>query len=708
MRRAFLQKTILQWQILAAMFLVLGGVQAAHSQEILLDQGFKAGELMVFPVYGDAKKFYYVPDKAHLAVDENDQPQFSFLKYVSNVKSEAGEKDNNEGEGGGIVHCLVQLGATPDQVKEAEAQVRRKAPGATLAGPVIFKSGKFGIVSSFKQDDGDLTTKVLGIGNAPILDGEKAAVSIRLTKLGAKILWDSFKTTTPDISFTFEMEMSGYRNPYEARLEANFDQVYKHRAFNAGIAANLGKVFVGAQIRDVLDDLKSSGAIKLVTKGGDDKLDGLIATAYGKICELMFDKMEAGSAEGGQNQELLNRATDTVLNGRSARLPEQSGGRLASHLVNFDADFGGDFALSPFRSRQYSDFAPSHFVSSGFAAQQRARVFLMAGEDKEKDKTGKAPAGNATTIPDASADTNRKPATDLETKKPPVAADNGNAGNNPKEKTQPSFSLMASYEMKTVHRSGVFKLEFNKFTQDTLQLRFDENIGNLSKLMKDPNHFYEVNLEQAIFKQREISVFLDGQNAADFDKYVNYVTVRMRKKHQGGDETDDEVRIDRSNFNKNGNFFKLLYGWKDDKSRDKWFDYEYNEVWSFQGGTQVDMGWKPSRNFSLTVTPPFEKRTLHLEADPDTVKAAGIRLISVTVHYDLGGKDQTKQATLNPTGGQLSQTLEYIRPASKNDYSYEISWRMKDGRTVTSGKKTATDEFIFCDDVPGAPAGGGQ
>ena len=672
------------------MLAVLGGVKTSRAQEILLDQGFKAGELMVFPVYGDAKKFYYVPDKAHLAVDENDQPQFSFLKYVSNVKSEAGEKDNTEGEGGGIVHCLVQLGATPDQVKDAEAQVRRKAPGATLAGPVIFKSGKFGIVSSFKQDDGDLTTKVLGIGNAPILDGEKAAVSIRLTKLGAKVLWDSFKTTTPDISFTFEMEMSGYRNPYEARLEANFDQIYKHRAFNAGIAANLGKVFVGGQIRDVFDDLKSSGAIKLVTKGGDDKLDTLISMAYGKICDLMFDKMESGANTGGQNQELLNRATDAVLNGRVAQLPDNSNTR-----VRLARNLAPKFDLSPYRLAAYS----------GVDYDSPARVFLMADD---KDKTDKPPTGNATTIPDASADTNRKPATDLDTKKPPADSGNNNAGNNTKEKTQPSFSLLASYEMKTVHRSGVFKLEFNKFTQDTLQLRFDENIGNLSRLMKDPNHFYEVNLDDPVFKQREISVFLDGQNASDFDKYVNYVTVRMRKKHEGGDESDDEVRIDRSNFNKNGNFFKLLYGWKNDKNRDKWFNYEYNEVWSFQGGKEVDMGWKPGRNFTLTVTPPFEKRTLHLEADPDTVRDAGIRMISVTVHYDVGGKDQTKQATLNPASGALSQTLEYIRPANQNDYSYEISWRMKDGRTVASGKKTATDEFIFCDEVPGAPAGGGQ
>lgn len=295
---------------------------AVMGQEILLDKGIKAGELQVFPVYGDPMAYYYVPDKARLATGEDGKPMFSFMKFVSNVESKPGAEESDEGEGGGIVHCVVQLGVTDEQLEEARSELSKQVPGAKIVGPVIFRSGKFGIVSTFKQDNGDWTTKVLGMGSAPILDGEKAAVSIRLTKQGAKILWQNFKMAVPDISFTFEMEIAGYRNPYEAKLEADFDQIYKHRDFSAAFASS----YLGFQIRDVFDDLKSSGAIKLTAKGDDSKLDALIASAYGKICDLMFDKMETGAfaPEAGGTMSLIDKAS-AYLSAQRAEAAKSSG-----------------------------------------------------------------------------------------------------------------------------------------------------------------------------------------------------------------------------------------------------------------------------------------------------------------------------------------------------------------------------------------------
>jgi len=43
-------------------------------------------------------------------------------------------------------------------------------------GPVVYKSGKFGLVSRSRSTSGNLTKQVVGLGNAPLLDGEKAAV----------------------------------------------------------------------------------------------------------------------------------------------------------------------------------------------------------------------------------------------------------------------------------------------------------------------------------------------------------------------------------------------------------------------------------------------------------------------------------------------------------------------------------------------------
>src|SRR5438874_1686103 len=138
------------WLLATVVLLACGIARPAAAQEIMLDKGVKAGPLECFPAYGDPNTYYYVPDKARLGVGADGKPQFSFLKYVLNTKIKPGDEPGTEGEGGGIVHCLVQLGASPDEISEAKSELRRVAPGANLVGPVIFRSGKFGIISSVK------------------------------------------------------------------------------------------------------------------------------------------------------------------------------------------------------------------------------------------------------------------------------------------------------------------------------------------------------------------------------------------------------------------------------------------------------------------------------------------------------------------------------------------------------------------------------
>jgi len=60
-----------------------------------------------------------------------------------------------------------------------------------------------------------------------------------------------------------------------------------------------------------------------------------------------------------------------------------------------------------------------------------------------------------------------------------------------------------------------------------------------------------VNLDDPLYKQRELVSSWTGERKG-FGDYINFATVQMRKKHQAGDETQDEVRIDRKNFNSEG------------------------------------------------------------------------------------------------------------------------------------------------------------
>ena len=262
---------------------------------------------MFFPDVKDSNAYYYAPTRARLATGSTGKPQFSFLRYVENVRS---EESAREGTGGGIVHALVELGVSDEERENAARELARQVAGAVVDGPVVFRSGRFGLVSSFQAENGEFTRQVVGLGTAPILEGNKAAISIQLTVEGAKILWQSFQTATPDVSFMFEMEIAGYRAPKTALIEADLDRIYEHSAFQAGVATT----YLQGEITDAFDDLHRSGAIRVTQVGEDASLESLLASAYSKLIELVFQP-ETGAAPvvvAAGHKSALDRASERL------------------------------------------------------------------------------------------------------------------------------------------------------------------------------------------------------------------------------------------------------------------------------------------------------------------------------------------------------------------------------------------------------------
>ncbi len=689
----------------------------AFAQQILIDKPVHAGELTLFPDLNDATQYYYVNDKPHLATDANGEPQFSFLRYVENVKSGAGDPEATEGEGGGIVHALVTLGVTPEQLQDAQNELSRKVPGAKIMGPLVFKSGKFGLVSSFKDTNGNLTKQVVGLGNAPILDGEKAAISMQLTKLGAKVLWQSFQTPTPDITFQFEMQATGYRSPHRAVLEANFDQIYEHQAFGVGFASK----YLAAEIKAAFDDLRRSGAIKLTEIGTDEKMDALVTTAYNKIAEMMFTPMNNNSVDlgsalaatgAGGGSSLLDRATSMLEKNQAAARADNAQIRAENDRNQAAADTRN--ASADAKNAPATNATAGGSRTAGASAQGATAASKGAGGAAKGGKGGSGGADSTggkadSTAADAPKGYKPQPPSlqpsyadaAKPTDKPgPGSAAPAAAPQKREEEAVPAFSVIATFEMKKVHQQGTFKIDLNKYTTDDLTIPFAENIGDLRKLMNDSAHFRQVNLDDPLYKQREVVVMVDGMNAKDFGDYVNFATVQMRKKHQAGEDTQDEVRIDRNNFSKEGNNFKLMYGWNGDTDRRQWMDYEYQTTWSFFGGKEVQQAWTPASAGAIDLAPPFQKRSVDLQADPDAITKAGVRSITVKIYYKLGDTEQEKQVTLNASKGQLSDKIDFILPTEKNDYDYEITWHLTGNKTVTTGRKTASDSILFVDEIP--------
>lgn len=625
----------------------------AKAQQIVLDKPVRAGEIVVFPEVGNDNNFYYLPDKLRLGRHANGKPQFSFLRYVENT---SGADATDEAEGGGIVHAVIQLAVTPEQLTEAQQQLRRIRPQGTIVGPIVYKGGTIALITSFNKENGELTKQVIGLGKAPVLDGQKAAVSIQLTKKGAKLLWESFKTATPDLSFAFEMEVAGFRSPIKAKIEANFDQVYEHKNFQAAVAAPI----LAAEIKASFDDLIKSGAIKVTQVGSDEDMEKAIEAAYTKLTNMMFDPAAGTGTPNlsqltgqGDRPGLLDRATTMLNTARTETRTENDRRRADARTELTEAErreAARPDAPAASTGDSTSGFHPSEGVNS-------------------------VPSSEAARIED---DYNRR-----------------HRLINQDQVSMPSFAVAASFEMRTVRQRGMFVIDLNKFNADNLTVPFVENVGTIDCT----ECFQQINLDDPLYKQRFITAFLDGANALDFVNYINGVTVTMRKKHAQGDVTTKEVRIDRTNFTKEANNFRMIYGWKNDNDRSTWLDYEYKTDWFFFGGHSVTSGWQTSDATDVKLSAPFVRRVIDVEADPALISAANVRAIDVKLYSKLGGGEQVKEMRMLTKSNQLSGQVEIIQPKEILDYEYEVTWHLNDGSKRSSGKKTANTKSLFVDTI---------
>ena len=637
-------KGILKSILIGTLALVNGA--GVNGQNIILDKPTSAGELTLFPDMEDEKSYYYLPDKPRLATGKNGKPQFSFLRYVDNSSS------GDEGEGGGIVHAVVVLEVTEDQRREAERELQSVAPGAKIVGPVVYRDGNIALVSSIAQEDGEFAKKVIGLGKAPILDGQKAAISVLLNKQGAKILHASFQTPTPDMSVSFEMVVSGYRMPKKAVITAEWDKVYEHKSFQAAVASPI----LQAEVDMAFEDLVQSGAIKIVNKGADEQMESIIKDVQEKLTRMMLEPI-SGTGTPGLSQLASSGSQNSILD-------------RATNLLN----------ASRTDARNYNKQVRSDNRMLASAEENRART--AASEDSNSNQRQQNRGFLASYFNALPVSRNETPG--------------GGAGTVPREEIDvPGVAIAASFKMRKIRQKGTYRVDLEKWSTDNMTLRFDENFGEINC----DECFIDVNLDDPLYKQRELVVSLDGMNAGDFGDYINFVNVTPKKEHQNGDVTTEEVKIDRQNFNQQGNLFSMMYGWKGDNDRRKWADYQYKTVWNFFGGGAVEFDWQNSDIQVIPVSAPYLRREILIDTSPDVLLDYEVRGIEIKLYYTVGDQRLNKLVRLNPRNEEYSATVDIIAPRENTEYQYEITWYLNDGTTHTSGLQDANSTMLFADNI---------
>jgi hypothetical protein len=247
------------------------------SAEVSLEEVIQAGRYMFYRDHAEPHKYYYIPDQPRLATRPDGTPEFTFIKYTK----------TGEDIKGGVVHFLVTWGLSGSEISTAEASLQMIDPEAELAGPVPFKEGSFKIISSTAGDEGLFNVKICGEGKAPIMPGQKGAVSIALTQEGATLLWESFKNPTSDVSVVFNLTYAGITPAYEAKLKVDWDKVYSHHDISLSGSGIVKAVKLESELRAIFDQLRQEGAIELEVTGESEDMEGLLNVAYGHLIKLM-------------------------------------------------------------------------------------------------------------------------------------------------------------------------------------------------------------------------------------------------------------------------------------------------------------------------------------------------------------------------------------------------------------------------------------
>jgi hypothetical protein len=602
------------------------------SQSFLLDKPVGAGDLTLFPDLDNGDSYYYMPNQVQLALHPDGKPMFSFIKYVRNtdVSSGTGTQITRSDDAGGIIHAVVSLNVTDDQLKEAERALRRIKSNGKIVGPVIYKSGTVMLISSFNKEGEDVK-RVVGLGTAPILEGQNCAVSVHLAKEASDILWATFETPTPDFSISFEMEIEGFLSPKRAEIKANWDRLYSHHEFQAAMAMPI----LSAEIAGAFDDLRDQGAIEITQIGSDEQMDKLVETAYNQLANLMFDKVAGSGVPDiknlfpGSNKSMLDRATENLQKSRKEAMD--------------------------YNTQQ------EKLYNERLKKENQARSGARAASDANARTSGRTPVRPAgTSSSTAGSGASR--------------ADTGKV-KGPDRMSVPGLSIALSYKMKKEKRSGEFKINLNKYTKETRMNRFDQNFGSLISLTRCPDCFRRVNLDDPLYQQREINARVDGSiNSDDFGKYINSVEVLMRKTHQDGQQTVQGIQINKQLFNDKANNFVMVYGWKGDDDRNRWLSYDYKTRWSYFGGAATETDWTKTESAVLALAPDFVRKPVYMEADQEFFDKEKIRAAEITLFYSINGKEQSKRVTLQPKDDALSQMAEVVLPRDSNEFEYEIAY----------------------------------
>lgn len=267
-------------------------------------------------------------------------------------------------------------------------------------------------------------------------------------------------------------------------------------------------------------------------------------------------------------------------------------------------------------------------------------------------------------------------------------------GEGDEEESSKDRDYGVSTTMKKVTRTGTAIINLTKrLRQERDTGPMDASIGDVLRKFKNDKRVHDViNLDDPDLEDRTVYSILDGEDFDNFGKYINFVTVSFKKTHPQGQPTSRDVIFNAKTFAERGNMLPFVYPRLGEG--EGWLNYEYKTAWSFMGGIKVEGDWNNTDEPAISLSPPHRYRTIDIIADEENVAQNNIKLITVTIKNRVFDRDRVRQVKIMPQQS-MWEKYEYNHEEGSLEFSYQITWLLGDGRTVTSEWQSTTDPFVY-------------
>ncbi len=240
------------------------------------------------------------------------------------------------------------------------------------------------------------------------------------------------------------------------------------------------------------------------------------------------------------------------------------------------------------------------------------------------------------------------------------------------------------------NRKDISRNEFtlNLSRSTTIRVPFDTsgNLGGIySEYGEDERYFRVVNLDDTTFQKRDVHFQVDGDYIDAFQDTVNFVSVNFRKVYADRSQaTKTESLVFTHEEVKNGGIMQAITYPRLGEDDASWLGYEYQVRWSVRDRPTMNIPrdeekWIPSEDPVISLTPPFQKEVIEIDADRDQFAEYGIRTAVVDFAVPIGGKPKLqRKATLRVADAEPTTTVSVYHDRG-TDVGWRVTWHSKKG-----------------------------